>query len=244
VTLLSLSVGTTILNKTTTETLTATGGLSTFATLNGNVDVILTGGTWNGVASVGCNSLTIAGNVTIINAYIGTTTLTYSSGTVTHSGTLNCFGNPTINTAGITWNNISITSGGTCTITSLLTASGTLNVLQSVSTFAGTAGFTCGTLTTTNLTTANTITLQAGITYTVTSALTSNTSRVGSIQTFASSSPTIKAILTLNPGATCNVLSNFTRIDSSAGRIIRSFNGTITDCLNIVVFNDLPVSGF
>jgi len=244
VTLVTLNGGTITLNKTTTETLTATGGLTMGQSLNGTADIILTGGTWSGVAgSFGCNSLTIAGNVTIGSVNISTTTLTYSSGTVTTSGTLRCSGSPTFNTAGITWTNIQIDAGGTYTINSLLTISGTLSIFGSVLTFAGTAGFTCGTLTT-NLSTANTITLVAGVTYTVTSAFTFNTSRVGAIQTIASSSGVTKAILTLNQGATCNVLSNFTRIDSSAGRTIRSFNGTITDCLNIVAFNDLPVSGF
>jgi hypothetical protein len=93
---------------------------------------------------------------------------------------------------------------------------------------------------------ANTITLAAGITYTVRGALTLNTTRIGSVQTFTSSSGVggTKAILTLNQGATCNVLANFTRIDASNGRTIRSFNGTITDCLNIVAFTDIGVSGF
>jgi hypothetical protein len=110
--------------------------------------------------------------------------------------------------------------------------------------FAGTAGFICGTLTGgSGGGVASTATLQAGITYTVTSALTINTSRIGAINTIASSSATVKAILTLNPNATCNVLSNFTRIDSSAGRTISTFNGTVTDCLNIVRFNDMPTSG-
>jgi hypothetical protein len=39
------------------------------------------------------------------------------------------------------------------------------------------------------------------------------------------------------------VLSNFTRIDASNGRTIRSFNGTITDCLNIVGFTDIATTG-
>jgi hypothetical protein len=212
--------------------------------LFGTADVILTGGTWSGGSTFACASLTIAGNVAISSGtVIGTTILTYSSGTVTHTGTLGCSGSPTFNTAGMTWSNISINGAGTYTINSLLSISSTLTIGGAVLTFAGTAGFTCAALTGL-LNGVNTITLVAGVTYTITSAFTFNTSRIGSIQTFASSSPTVKAILTLNPGATCNVLSNFTRIDSSAGRIIRSFNGTITDCLNIVVFNNLPVSGF
>jgi hypothetical protein len=247
VTLLSIIGGTTTLNKTTTETLTATGGMSIGNGFNGTADVILTGGTWSGSSSFGCATLTIAGNVTINSGTnLGTSTLTYSSGTVTVSaGTFTLSGNCTLNNiAGITWSSISTTNASTCTLNSLLTMTGTLSIFAG-SSFTGTAGFTCGTLTGgAGGVTAATTTLQAGITYTVTSALTINSSRVGAINTFTSSSPTVKAILTLSPGATCNVLSNFTRIDSSAGRTIRSFNGTITDCLNIVAFNDLPVSGF
>ena len=246
VTLLSIIGGTTTLNKTTAETLTATGGMSVGNGFNGTASVILTGGTWSGSTGFACASLTIAGNVTISSgAVLQTSTLTYSSGTVTVSaGTFNLSGNCTLNTAGITWSSISVITSGIFTLNSLLTVTGTLST-NAGSTFTGTAGFTCATLTGgASGITAATTTLAAGITYTVTSALTTNSSRVGAINLFISSSATIKAILTLNQGATCNVLSNFTRIDSSAGRTIRSFNGTITDCLNIVAFNDLPVSGF
>lgn len=246
VTALSIIGGTTTLIKTTAETLTVTGGMSIGNGFNGTADVILTGGTWSGGNGFGCASLTIAGNVTISSGTVlATSTLTYSSGTVTVSaGTFNLSGNCTLNTAGITWSSISVISSGIYTLNSLLTVTGTLST-NAGSTFTGTAGFTCGTLTggAGGITPATT-TLQAGITYIVTSALTINSSRVGAINLFASSSATIKAILTLNQGATCNVLSNFTRINSSNGRTIRSFNGTITDCLNIVAFTDIGVSGF
>lgn len=247
VTTLTIQGGTTTLNKTGSETLTVTNGMSMGNGFNGTINVILTGGTWSGGTGFGCASLTIAGNVTISNnTALNISTLIYSSGTVTVSaGTFNLIGNCTLNTAGITWSNISINGAGIYTINSLLFISGSLSIFGAVSTFAGTAGFNCGTLTT-NLTTANTITLVAGVTYTVRSAFTFNTSRVGAIQTVSSSSGVggIKAILTLNQGATCNVLANFTRIDASAGRTIRSFNGTITDCSNIVAFTDIGVSGF
>ena len=249
VTLLSIIGGTTTLNKSAggTETLTATGGMSIGNGFIGTADVILTGGTWSGSSSFGCATLTIAGNVTINSGTnLGTSTLTYSSGTVTVSaGTFTLSGNCTLNNiAGITWSSISTTNASTCTLNSLLTMTGTLSIFAG-SSFTGTAGFTCGTLTGgAGGVTAATTTLQAGITYTVTSALTINSSRVGAINTFTSSSPTVKAILTLSPGATCNVLSNFTRIDASNGRTIRSFNGTITDCSNIVAFTDIGVSGF
>jgi len=249
VTLLSIIGGTTTLNKTTTETLTATGGMAIGNGFIGTADVILTGGTWSGGNSFGCATLTIAGNVTINSGTnLGTSTLTYSSGTVTVSaGTFTLSGNCTLNNiAGITWSSISTSNANTCTLNSLLTMTGTLSIFAG-SSFTGTAGFSCATLTGgAGGVTAATTTLQAGITYSVTSALTVNSSRVGAINTFTSSSGVggAKAILTLSPGATCNVLSNFTRIDASNGRTIRSFNGTITDCSNIVSFTDIGVSGF
>lgn len=252
VTLVSILGSAVTLNKDTTETLTATGGLTmssnTLQTLGGTADVILTGGTWSGVSGFACNSLTIAGNVAISNGVtITTTTLTYSSGTVTHSGTFNLSGNCTLNTAGITWSNITMSGAPTATITSLLTITGTLTLSSgSTCAFAGTAGFTCSNLIGGASGLAQILTLQAGITYTATSALTVNGTRIGLMQTITSSSGVggTKAILTLNSGATCNVLSNFTRIDASAGKTISTFNGTVTDCSNVIRFNDMPVSGF
>jgi len=253
VTLVSILGSAVTLNKDTTETLTATGGLTmssnTLQTLSGTADVILTGGTWSGASAFSGNSLTIAGNVTISTGVsITTTTLTYSSGTVTHSGTLNISGsNSTLNTAGITWSNITMNGAPTATITSLLTITGTLTLSAgSTCTFAGTAGFTCSNLTGGASGLGQILTLQAGITYTVTSALTINGTRIGLIQTITSSSGVggTKAILTLNPGATCNALASFTRIDASAGKTISTFNGTVTDCSNVIRFNDMPVSGF
>jgi hypothetical protein len=236
------------LNKNTTETLTITNGMSMGNGFNGTVDVILTGGIWSLGSSFACNSLTIAGNVTINNGVtIGVTTITYSSGTVTHLGLLNMSGSCTLNTAGIVWGSITINGGGTYTLSSLLTLSGTLTLNGTVATFGGTSGFICNSFVSSDfVNSSNNLTLVAGVTYTITNAFNFSSTRRGSIQTITSSSGVggAKAILTLNQGATCNVLANFTRIDASNGRTIRSFNGTITDCLNIVGFTDIGVSGF
>ena len=247
VTLFTCSTAAGVLNKTASEILTCTNGITMNVSLTGNSNITITGGTWTPSGSsanfITCNTLTIGGSCTITNGALGAATLTYSSGTVTHTGTLFLNASCTLAIAGITWAALSFQSSSTtCTISSALYVTGTLTASTTPTTFAGAAGFSCGTLTST-ATGASTITLAAGVTYTVRSALTCNTTRIGAIQTIASSSATIKAILTLNPGATCNVLSSFTRIDSSAGRIIRSFNGTITDCLNIVQFNEIPTSG-
>lgn len=239
-----------VLNKIGSSTLTCTNGITMNIALTGNSDIIITGGTWSTAGSssnhIGCSTITIAGNITISNGALGVGSLIYSSGTVTHTGTLFLAGNCTLNTVGVNWSAVNITASSvTCTLSSLLYVVGVFN-LTGPNTLAGSAGFSCNSLTIPFTTAANTITLAAGITYTVRGALTLNTTRIGSIQTFTSSSGVggAKAILTLNQGATCNVLSNFTRIDSSAGRTIRSFNGTITDCSNIVAFTDIGVSGF
>ena len=247
VTLFTCSTAAGVLNKTASEILTCTNGITMNVSLTGNSNITITGGTWTPSGSsanfITCNTLTIGGSCIITNGALGAATLTYSSGTVTHTGTLFLNASCTLATAGITWAALSLQSSSiTCTISSALYVTGTLTASNTPTTFAGAAGFSCGTLTSI-ATGASTINLADGVTYTVRSALTCNTTRIGAIQTIASSSATVKAILTLNPGATCNVLSNFTRIDASAGRIIRSFNGTITDCLNIVQFNEIPTSG-
>ena len=239
-----------VLNKIGSSTLTCTNGITMNIALTGNSDIIITGGTWSTAGSssnhIGCSTITIAGNITISNGALGVGSLIYSSGTVTHTGTLFLAGNCTLNTVGVNWSGVNITSSSvTCTLSSLLYIVGTFTFSAS-NTLAGSAGFSCNSLVMPFATAANTITLAAGITYTVRGALTLNTTRIGSVQTFTSSSGVggTKAILTLNQGATCNVLANFTRIDASNGRTIRSFNGTITDCLNIVAFTDIGVSGF
>ena len=237
------------LNKTTTETLTLNGGLnigivSTTSSWVGSAKVILTGGTWShsNLGNVGLN-LDIQGNVTISgNVYYRNGTITYVSGTITvTSSTLNLVTSCTLATSGITWNNITLsnTTALTYTINSLLSASGTLTIgTGATTTFAGTAGFSVGTLSCAN-TTATTINFKESITYTITTFLSAYFSRTGSIVLFTSSHATTKANLVLSNGAACNCLASFTRIDASGGRPIRSWNGAITDCINIVNFQDL-----
>lgn len=173
--------------------------------------------------------LTIAGNVTLNTSYTiaGTSALTISA-------------TSTINTGGKVWpNSINFSTTATITINSLLTVTGTMTVASGVSmTFAGTDGFTVGAFTF-NGTGATTQTFANGETYTITTAFNCFLARNAATATFTSDHGTNKAIITLNNGATCNVLANFTRIDASAGRTIWTFNGTVTTCFNINPFNDL-----
>lgn len=235
------------INKTTTETLTV-GGLTVSENTNGTIDLYLTGGTWSHTAvsnkKLGVN-LFIQGNVTLgATVVYGTNTLTYVSGTVdatTNSSTLYVYESCTLDTNGINWNNITLSnqaSGGTVTLNSNLSISNTLELLTNNYTFAGSYGLSCGVFSCTS-TSAVTLTLKEAITYTVTSALTANTTRNGSSLLFTSSHASTKAILTLQNGATCNCLADFGRIDASNGRPIRTFNGTVTDCINVQEFHDL-----
>lgn len=94
-------------------------------------------------------------------------------------------------------------------------------------TFAGTDGWTCANLicTVSNVT----ITLQNSVTYTTTTSaqLTggTNAARI----TMTSNSATVRAIWTLQNGATQNLTYvNGTRIDSSLGQTVYTFGGTIS----------------
>ena len=82
-------------------------------------------GTWNTTVGTIINNTTIntAGTLTISGTVLfGNATLTYTAGTVTHTGTLTLT-NSTLATNGMTWNNITNTSGNV-TLTNNLTCSG------------------------------------------------------------------------------------------------------------------------
>jgi len=242
---LTISGNSLVINWTTNESISCAGLTMTNSLASGTAKIILTGGTWQSGGTV-INNLDIQGNVTIsAGVAFNTKTLTYISGAITTTNsTLTIAAPTTLNTNGISWNNITLTSGATTvTINSLLTITGTLTFpVSSGITFAGSAGWTCSTLTNAS-NSGTTITLVNGVTYTITTAFNAFNSRIGAILLFTSDHASNKAILTLNQGATCNVLANFTRIDASAGRTIWTFNGTITTCTNINQFKDIiPVS--
>ena len=241
--LLTTASSATVINKTASETFNIGGGMTLGVALSGTAKIILTGGTWDHLSGVNVsNDLDLQGTITISgNVFYRIGTLTYVSGTITvTSSTLNLTSSCTL--IGGTYNNITLsnTSSLTYTInTTTVNANGTLTIgTGGTTTFAGTAGFTVATLSCAN-TAATTINFKESITYTITSSLSAYLSRTGSIVLFTSSHASTKAILTLRNGASCNCLANFTRIDASNGRPIRSWNGTITDCTNIVTFQDL-----
>jgi hypothetical protein len=108
-----------------------------------------------------------------------------------------------------------------------LTILGTLSLAGSA-TFAGTSGWTCGTL---SLTAAGafTITLQNSITYTTTTAAILTGGTNAAKYTMTSNSGTVRAIWTLQNGATQTLTYvNGTRIDSSGGQLVYTFGGIIS----------------
>jgi hypothetical protein len=234
-----------IINKTTNETFTCYGiTTASSRTISGTADIYLLGGTWDGANGNVNNNLFIDGNVTISNGSYGNGTLTHlnTSGFVTIIGTFNIVGSTgTYDCSTILFINVtSNVTTKTITFNSDFICSGQLTLNGQV-TFTGPNGFTCDSLVVPSVSSL-TFTLQHSVTYTITSAFNCFSSRVGSIVLFTSSHASNKAILTLQNPAACNVLANFTRIDASNGRTIPTFNGTITDCLNILEFHDLPTS--
>ena len=198
----------------------------------GTTNFIFNGtGTWSGSGEVRnpvnintAGTLTISGTVTY-----GTGVFTYTAGTVVTTGSnLILNAGSTLNLNGISWNNITITTG-TVTLTSLLTVNGTLDVGSTGTvTFAGTSGFTCHTFLCT--TAGRIINFATGKTYTVTNSLII-TGAVGSRVSFVSTSN--GALFNLQAGATQSVTNcNATWINSSGGKTIYSNPSTLTNTIN------------
>lgn len=238
---LTSTTSTTTINKTTAEVISC-AGLTVTGAIAGTINITLTGGTWSGNGNNTISGIiSFAGNSTFsyTGAY-GGGTIKYTSGTITTTGsTLTINSSSTLDASGVSWNNITLTATQTLTINSLLLMTGTLSISNAVApTFAGTAGWTCASLSVPGAN-SSVLTLKNGITYTITTALTSFMTRIGSNTLFTSDDGAIKAILTLQSGSTCNVIASFTRIDAGAGRTIWTFNGTVTNSTNINSFTDL-----
>lgn len=163
-------------------------------------------------------------------------TLTYIAGTVdatTNSSNLIIGASATLNTNGITWNNITLSGSVTITNNSLLTINGTLNFGTSSQTFTGTHGWNTNNLITQTLVSSRTHTLKSGLTYTINNSFISigNTNTIRT--TFRSSVAASQAILTLNAGATQSLqFVNATDIDSSLGQQIYSYKGVLSNATN------------
>lgn len=198
---------------------------SSVGTLTNNVRIAAGGGT-----------LTISGSIYYLDG-----TITYVSGTlVTTGSTLNLPASTTttFDTAGMSWNNITLTSNTvtyTLTINSLLSVDGILslpNTNQTI-TFAGTTGFTVATLSHVNKTATTTYVFQAGATYTITASFVAFAANTNNRFLYVSSSPGTAVNFVLGPSASQDVGSlDPTDMDASGGLAIFTYHGTITTSPN------------
>lgn len=214
-----------------------TGGLTTTGNLTGTATIVLTGGTWTGAVGSLANPLVFAGDSAISGTvFCLSPTITWSSGTITAGTSILSHGAAacTWNTNGMSFANVALTVAATHTINSLLTVTGTLTLPNAATTFAGTAGFTVGTLANTTIaTSARTVTLVSAKTYTVTTAMNLAGATTTLKLNLVVSTPGTKAILTVQLGATQGVAFVFpTDIDSSLGQSIYTFMGTIVTSYN------------
>ena len=230
----------------TNNTFNINGGLTqTTAGIYAGTTAIVFGGTgtWSN-SSTGAirNNTTINGTITISgNVYYDTGTLTYTAGTVTVTGsTLNIGANTTLNTNGITWNNINTTGTTTITLSSNLTLTGTLTVST------GTLSFTLGG---NNLVTTNaSISVAGSSTLTLPSNLTcinlTTTSGGGGNSTLNGSQLSITGNLTINGLNNINVgLKGTTNlILTGTGTWSSTFLGGITNNLTINTAGTITIS--
>ena len=131
--------GTITLSPTAAETFTCSNGLThamTTGSFTGTAEVIVTGGTVTGATSTGSiqTPLTFAGDVTISSSQsfkYGLRKLKRTSGTITATGStlVIAVSGVTLDTAGITWHNVTIVGSSlTVTLASDLTVTGTLTI--------------------------------------------------------------------------------------------------------------------
>lgn len=213
-----------------------TGGLTLSRVLSGSTTIVLTGGTLTTTFQF-YNKVIFDGDVTFSGTILSYSPLiTWVSGAISVGTTIwSQRASTTFDTAGMSFANLTITVASTITINSLLTVTGTLTLPDFAVTFAGTAGWTVGTLGFAAVTYSRTYTFKEGITYTILTSFTfvSPTSSAASRGTFTSAHATTRAIITLAYGASQTVAHlNATRIDSSLGQAIFSAEGTITNSYN------------
>lgn len=213
------TAGTTIFNFNGTSTFTT--GTQTF-----NVPIV-----FNSAGTITLNSASLN--------YAGTS-ITYTSGTISltggHTLTLGASSTITMNTSGMTWINISVSPTTSSTITGQnLVCSGTLSAVAGANnTVTFGIGFTCATFNFSQSgASTRSIALTPGQTYIVTTALTANVATAALGFTLKSATPGTRATLKLNPGGTMDIgFMTITDIDSSSGRTIWAYKGTLSNTVN------------
>jgi hypothetical protein len=208
-----------------------------------HLGVTYSAGTWNdSVTNYNCN-ITIVGNPTITNTGMNGGSLTYTSGIPNFNGTFRIARTMTLSLSGMpAFNNLTVdtTSGTNAVITNNaeFTVNGIMFSLHSVSSqvinWVGSSGWSTNSLV--NTFAGGTLSLTSGITYTVRSAINfTGGTAAGRPLIRASLVNSTKAILTLNLGATQNMIYvSGTDIDSSQnnGQTIWTFGGVLTRTLN------------
>jgi hypothetical protein len=214
---------------------------STAATISGTTTFNFNnGGTWQhtNASSQLRNNVNINSNVTISgNIYYNTGTLTWISGTPVVTGsTLNIANaNTTLVTSGMSWNNVTVSNTTAGAIT--LTLNSTLTV-NSTFTLSGTQAITFGGTSNFSVDTFNIITTGAVIhrlvstrTYTVTNTFNANPTGT-TLVTLASTTGGSQAILNFSGSNQSIIHLNVTDINSSAGNILYTLSGTLTNATN------------
>jgi len=194
-------------------------------------------GTWSGPGVVN-NNLTFGGTCLITlsgSVQYGSGTFTHVVGSMITTGATISFTGSTYNSPGTFWDNVNVT--GTMTLYSTLSAY-EMTLMGNV-TFAGTHAISVSFLYNNQAGTAATITFQEGLYYYIEQGFFGYQTRIGAILHFTSSSATNRAFFTLLSDTEINLLASFTRMEA-IGRPVRTFNGTVTDCINIFEFHDIP----
>lgn len=244
--LITLPSGTYVLNgfkMSTSGSLTSTGAIT------GTTILEMTGTgtlTYSGAGAKPSLTINSSGTVTFSGAgiSINSGTFTYTAGTIVQgSAALVANGSCSINAPTIKWNNLSLPTTATVTVTllsALSLASLTLGNNPVTGTFAGSYSWTTDNLYLHGSATGsrNTLILKAGNTYTVTTAILSLGSggiiRTPNLNIIKSDTPGTQTILTYQgTSASCEaVKTDFTDIDASGGNPIQTFKGTVSNSPN------------
>lgn len=244
--------GTEVVNNTTSEQFeyaSSSGKTFTWAACSGTATILISGTNCSltGSSGIMSNNFTInsTGTVTFTSSttseFAGT--VTYTAGTVVTTGhTLLIGTSVTLNTNGMSWNNITANGASTVvTLNSLLTAIGTFelnNATTGTFQFAGSYGFNVANWYDV-LSGAGTIQLVHGVTYTITTSFIDTFHNYNSRLLWKSDLSGNQANLTLQNPSTCNVFfNNATDINSGAGRTITSLNSILNNTTNWMKYSD------
>lgn len=210
------------------------GGFTSSAPITSGTSIWrFTGGTalMATAGSVIKNPVTLAGDVTIGSRFgKQDSAITYESGNITTTGSrLVLYGNTRLNTAGVTWDDVTIMSAGADTLTSEFAVAGICSVLANVE-FRGSAGWVVDSL---YVEKATTTILKSGVLYRVLSDI-RMAGATGADSCFIRSSVAdSRAMLRLLRNTTQTVtFVNALDIDSRGGRGVYAANGTLDNALN------------